>query len=266
MTTAGVAGEAMSKQKAAPAFHSITPVRAYEGVVSQIEEAIFSGVLEPGHRLPSEREMMAQFGVSRSTVREALRVLESNGLVRSRPGDPNGGAEIQPSSPDHVSKALTSFARLGRVGVAELVEFRMVVEGSAVHLAANLHTQEELDAMNAAFAEMQLQAEISYEAFSKADVKFHLTIARFSRNALLGACSEFAHDMVLKLTTDKLRDSPDPQPLMEHVLARHGAYLEAIGERNGRRAEALARRDLFDWYGEYLSSDERQRLELLLWD
>jgi GntR family transcriptional repressor for pyruvate dehydrogenase complex len=247
----------------APAFRSITPVRAYEGVVAQVEEAIFSGTLQPGQRLASERDLMAQFGVSRNTVREALRVLESNGLVRSRPGDPSGGAEVQANSTGRLAKALTSFARLGQIGIAELVEFRMVVEGSAVRLAAELHTQSELEAMQGAYSQMQRAADESYEAFSAADVSFHLSVAACAGNQFLSACSEFARDLVLKLTTDKLRQSVDRPALIQETLRRHGAYLEAIAERDGNHAERLAREDLYDYYSVFVTEAERLRLRLL---
>jgi len=71
-------------------FQQVQPVRLYQRIVEQIEDALARGELKPGQRLPSERELVVQFGASRSTVREALRVLESNGVVRSRPGDPDG--------------------------------------------------------------------------------------------------------------------------------------------------------------------------------
>ncbi len=247
-----------------PAFRSITPVRAYEGVVAQIEEAILAGQLRPGHRLPSERALMAQFEVSRGTIREALRVLESNGLVRSRPGDPSGGAEILANSSGRLAKALTTFARLGQVGIVELVEFRMVVEGSAVRLAAELHDQQALDAMEAAYAEMQRAVGVSYEAFSDADVAFHLAVASCSGNSLLTACSEFARSMVLQMTVDHIRGAADSEALMQETLKRHGAYLEAIARRDGRHAEALARADLVDYYGVYVDDADRSRLQLLL--
>ncbi|MGI8717025.1 MAG: FadR/GntR family transcriptional regulator, partial [Lapillicoccus sp.] len=73
-----------------PAFRPVTSVRLSQGIVEQVEQALASGELRPGQRLPSERELVVQFGASRSTVREALRVLESTGVVRSRPGDPHG--------------------------------------------------------------------------------------------------------------------------------------------------------------------------------
>jgi len=249
--------------EARPSFTSITPVRAYEGVVAQVEEAIFDGRLSTGDRLPSERDLMRQFNVSRGTVREALRVLESNGFIQSRPGDP-GGATVLANSSGRLSKALTTFARRGQIGAAELIEFRMVVEGSAVRLAAELHDESSLGAMQAAFEEMKVAAKVSFEAFSAADVGFHLAVSACSGNSLLSACSEFSRDMVLQLTIENLRDSGDPFERTEETLRRHGAYLHAIVEREGRHAEALARQDLFDYYGPHLQESERARLELLL--
>lgn len=249
--------------EARPAFTSIRPVRAYEGVVAQVEEAIFDGHLRTGDRLPSERDLMSQFNVSRGTVREALRVLESNGFIQSRPGDP-GGATVLANSSGRLSKALTTFARRGQVGAAEVIEFRMVVEGSAVRLAAELHDDASLTAMQTAFEQMKAAAKVSFEAFSAADVGFHLAVSACSGNSLLSACSEFARDMVLQLTLENLRDSGDPFERTEETLRRHGAYLDAIVEREGRRAEALARQDLYDYYGPHLRESELARLELLL--
>ena len=79
-------------------FEPVAPVHAYERIVAQIEEAVYSGRLKPGERLPGERELMTQFGVGRSTVREALRVLQAAELIRSRPGDPRG-PEVLAASP-----------------------------------------------------------------------------------------------------------------------------------------------------------------------
>ena len=90
-----------------PQFQPVKPVRTHESIVRQIEEAIYSGDVAPGERLPSERELVVQFGVSRASVREALRDLQSSGLLRSRPGDPVGGAEVQSFSSAALQRAFT---------------------------------------------------------------------------------------------------------------------------------------------------------------
>ncbi|MGA9925356.1 MAG: GntR family transcriptional regulator, partial [Isosphaeraceae bacterium] len=80
----------MAKKTPSPIFEPIKPTRAHEAVLAQLQRKILKGELAPGDRLPSEREMMETFGVSRPTVREALRVAESLGLVAVRHGDPGG--------------------------------------------------------------------------------------------------------------------------------------------------------------------------------
>src|SRR3954462_955210 len=108
-------------------FRPVQPVRAYQRIVEQIEEALARGDLSPGQRLPSERELVTQFAVSRSTVREALRVLASNGVVRSRPGDPNG-PEILPYSLGALRKQMTRLARVDELSLRELIGFRMIMD------------------------------------------------------------------------------------------------------------------------------------------
>src|SRR5215217_6842131 len=132
-----------------PRFQPVQTVRAYQRIVEQIEDALARGDLAPGQRLPSERELVAQFEVSRSTVREALRVLESNGVVRSRPGDPNG-PEILPFSQSALRKQMVRLARVDELTLSELIGFRMILDGAAIQLAARLRTAEHLAEMEQA--------------------------------------------------------------------------------------------------------------------
>src|SRR5690606_32769387 len=115
-------------------FRSIRRHRAYESIVAQVEEALRTGRLEPGDRLPSEREMMEQFSVSRPTVREALRVLESNGLVTSRPGDPRGPV-VADYAPRGLQMSIARLMNLESVTRLELLQFRLTLEGTACWLA-----------------------------------------------------------------------------------------------------------------------------------
>ena len=142
-------------------FRQVSPVRLYQRIVEQIEQAIARGDLKPGQRLPSERELVTQFGASRPTVREALRVLESNGLVRSRPGDPNGG--YLPFTPAGLTKEMTRLVQFDNMSMAELISFRMILDGSASLLAARLRSEEELSAMERTLAVMSDAIEAGYE-------------------------------------------------------------------------------------------------------
>ncbi|HWD05104.1 MAG TPA: FadR/GntR family transcriptional regulator [Amycolatopsis sp.] len=244
-------------------FEPVAPIRAYERIVEQIEEAVVSGRLKPGERLPGERELMTQFGVGRSTVREALRVLQAAALIRSRPGDPRG-PEVLAASPVALHRSMHRLARAQEVGLSELLQFRMVLDGSAHLLAATLRTDEDLSALDTALAAMRAGATEGYEEFSRADVTFHEVIARASRNPLLVVSAEVVRGVVLELIEDKLQHARDRAALMKSWLNHHALVLEAVRAADGESAARLARRALYDNYAEYVPEDQRAKLAPLL--
>ncbi|GGS63173.1 FadR/GntR family transcriptional regulator [Nonomuraea spiralis] len=244
-------------------FEPVRAVRAYERVVEQVEEAIESGALGPGARLPSERELMVQFSVGRSTVREALRVLQARGLVRSRPGDPNG-AEVLPFSPAALHKSMTTLARVAELSLAELVQFRMVLDSSAVLLAARLRTEEQVAEMEAAIAGMRAALASDHDAFSAADVAFHDVIVAAGGNKLIQVCTDVVRSVVLDLIAGKIADAPDRGSLMRRSIRHHEEVLAAVREGDGAAAARLLRRSMYDYYAVHLPDAERSALRALL--
>ncbi|GAA2352345.1 FadR/GntR family transcriptional regulator [Streptomyces violaceusniger] len=245
-----------------PTFIPARPVRAYESIVRQIEDAIYRGELRPGQRLPSEREMTAQFAVSRPTVREALRVLESSGLVRSRQGDATGGAKVQPFSPDNLRRSMTALVHLEQSDLADVVQFRMIIEGSTTYLAATEHTEEELARMLDAHKRLAASIARGHEAFSRADVEFHQTIAEAAHSGLLRVCNEVARGVVANLIESKLSFTSDSEQLMRDSCARHERVLGAIVARDGETAARLAREDMIDHFGRFLPEERAARLRV----
>lgn len=243
-------------------FAPIRPVRSYERIVEQIENAIVGGRLRSGQFLPSERDMMQQFSVSRSTVREAMRVLESDGLIRSRPGNPNG-AEVLGLSPRALRKSVDRLIQGDRIRLAELVQFRMVLEGTANLLAARLRTEDDLADLEDALAAMRAGMAAGYEEFGRADLRFHDLVARASRNALIQLCSEVVRDVVLDLIKVKLASAPRSEELMGQSLAHHEEVFDAIRRGDSQAAEAIARANLVDYYAEYLPAEDAAVLQLL---
>ncbi|MCA2226494.1 FadR/GntR family transcriptional regulator [Nonomuraea aurantiaca] len=246
-----------------PRFEPVRTVRAYERIVEQVEEAIESGALRPGERLPSERDLMGQFSVSRSTVREALRVLQARGLVRSRPGDPNG-AEVQPFSPAALHKSMTTLARVEELSLGELVQFRMVLDASANLLAARLRTDEQLAEMDAAIAAMRAAVEVGYDAFSAADIAFHDAVARASRNKLIQICTDVVRSIVLGLVSGKIAAAADREALMRQSIGHHEEVLAAVRAGDGPLAARLSRQTMYDYYVGYVPEEERPALRALL--
>jgi GntR family transcriptional repressor for pyruvate dehydrogenase complex len=220
-------------------FRPIRPVRSYERIVEQIEEAIVEGRLRGGDFLPSEREMMAQFAVSRSTVREAMRVLESNGLIRSRPGNPNG-AEVLGLSTVALRKTVDRLVMGRRIRLADLVHFRMLMESSASMLAARLRTEEDLVALESALE------------------------AQASANALIQVCNDVVHDVVLDMVGSKIATPPESTSTMEASLQHHADALDAIRAGDAQRAGRMARENLFEHYSAVLPPEDCTAVKLLL--
>ena len=118
-----------------PAFVPAQRVRSFDHIVDQIREVIASGGMTPGERLPSERDMGVTFGVSRTTLREALRALEAQGVIEIRTGS-RGGAFIAEPSADNVAGALGALLRFRSATARELAEFREPFEAENAGWAA----------------------------------------------------------------------------------------------------------------------------------
>ncbi len=212
-------------------FERIHRPRASGEIVAQIERAIFGGQLSPGDRLQSERELAEQFGVSRITVRDALRILEARGLIRVKVGA-SGGAFVSEANIDRVAESLSTMIRLKRMTLSELAEARKVVESATVMLAAQRATPAEL-------AELQATVERGRAAVRDSDshlnpsMDFHVALARAADNEVLYATVRAYHELLV----GALRDMRDPrsarvtQKLHEEILEAVRAHdAEAAGE------------------------------------
>ena len=152
----------------------VTP-SAYAAVVERIRRALALGVLLPGERLPAERALAEELGVSRVTVREALRVLQGEGLLVTKRG--SGGTIVSPT--------LTSWGANGEYDkrMTEVFELRLAVETMAARLAADRVTQQ--DTARLEECQRALEAAGDVHAFRRADSEFHLAVARISGNGML---------------------------------------------------------------------------------
>src|SRR5579875_1255984 len=124
-------------------FNRVSVGRISEIIVEQIRLLMRQGQLKPGDRLPPERDLCERFGVSRVTVREALRMLESSGLVEIRVGA-RGGAFVTAPSSDRVGEGLADLLSLSVISATDMTEIRMVLETGIVPLVCDRATSEDL--------------------------------------------------------------------------------------------------------------------------
>jgi DNA-binding FadR family transcriptional regulator len=249
----------MEKRPDGPAFEPIRASRAYEGILAQVQSKILSGDLAPGDRLPSEREMMESFGVSRPTVREALRVAESLGLITVRHGDPAGPRVLgQPSL--GVVRVLDGLLAAERISIAELLETRMVLEGTAALLAA---TRPLADTQILEEAYRAMEQAPDFDHFVAADALFHQRVAEVGGNRLLVVFLTALRDPIIRLIT-VTGLSGETEATRAAILQAHREILAAIRAQNGAEAACRSRRHLFALYADLISTEERTRLEELL--
>jgi GntR family transcriptional repressor for pyruvate dehydrogenase complex len=164
-----------------------TPVQApkvFERVAVQIEQRILAGELHSGDRLPTERELAEQFQVSRTAVREALKILAQRGLVDMRPGRGTIVIDGAHEALQH-SLGLVMRLKLGEVGGSDsLVEVREILEVEIAALAAERANEQEIAALQEAVQVMDAHLDDA-DAFIAADNRFHEALAQATQNALI---------------------------------------------------------------------------------
>lgn len=165
-------------------YNPIQSSKLYEQVTHQIERRILSGELRSGDRLPTERELAEQFQVSRTAVREAMKILAQKGLIEMRPGRGTIVIDGTPAAMRN-SIGLLMKVKLGEVGGSDsLVEVREILEGGIAALAAARATEADIEAMGRAIQAMDESLD-NAEAFIAADNAFHEALARATQNPLV---------------------------------------------------------------------------------
>lgn len=176
----------MSQQPDPPAadhpFTAVRVTRSFDEVVRQLHEGLLSGRYAPGDRLPNERELGELLRVGRSTVREALRTLELQGLIEVRPGR-SGGIFVAEPSGRNVGEALETLLRFRPPSRGELLEFRVSFEGETAWWAARRATPEEVQRLTSlATAVAEAAGDGAWERLAEHDVAFHEAVADAARN------------------------------------------------------------------------------------
>lgn len=212
-------------------FTPILTRRAGDAVVAQIAEAIRIGDLNPGDRLPAERELAAQLGVSRPTVREALRVLVDEGIVEVRAGSGGGASVVTGLIP---RRLVDERPGLPESEVPGVLEARRLLEPRVAQLAAVNGEDSDFDAMartirqQESLATPELLSE-NEELFLQLDLQFHLLIARASRN-----------NAVVRLTHNLIRDLE----LARNLAMREPSTPEWVIDIHQRTLVTMRSRDL----------------------
>jgi GntR family transcriptional repressor for pyruvate dehydrogenase complex len=203
--------------------------KTYDLVAERLTDEIISRRLSPGDVLPPERELVESYGVGRSSVREALRILESRGLIESANGTFTVGALRNPL--DH---SLDFLLASEEADYRELFEVRRILEGEAAALAASRRLDAEIDRMGAEVEAMEAGLG-SEEEFITADLRFHLTVAEASRNRLIAHLMHAIRSLLQRSLSSSYHIEGSP----ERAVEMHLLILEAITAHQPEEARQL---------------------------
>jgi GntR family transcriptional repressor for pyruvate dehydrogenase complex len=178
-------------------------VRSFDDAVAQIRDAILKGTIAPGERLPSERELCELLGVSRTTVREAMRSLETAGLVEIRLGA-HGGAFAKAPDAATLGSALSTLLLFRQASMAELNEFRVWFEPSNASSAALRADEQDLAALRdlAARAKALSPRDDSWRAIEDLDLEMHELVAGAAHNQVCTAIMSGIHETLKRNLTE----------------------------------------------------------------
>jgi GntR family transcriptional repressor for pyruvate dehydrogenase complex len=220
-------------------YTPIQSVRVFEQVAEQIEKRILDGELRSGDRLPTERHLAEQFHVSRTAVREAMKILAQKGLVDMRPGRGtiviDGANAAMQDSIDLVMKL-----RLGEVGGSNnLVEVREILEIEIAALAAARATEKEIAAMREAVKIMDESLDDA-DAFIAADNRFHEALAQATQNTLIFILV----NSIVNLLSEQRKQIFDVEGGPQRGQIHHRRILESVARRDPQAARDAMRSHL----------------------
>lgn len=209
--------------------------KLYQQVATAVAARITAGDYAPGARLPSERDLAEEFGVSRPTVREAMIALEIRRLVDARPGS---GIYVTEAAP-----AQGPAPELD-IGAFELTEARRLFEGEACALAASSITDEELAELDEILSLMIDENAYAASIGEQADRRFHVTIARATRNAAIVMVVENLWDLRYRSPLCAAMLERARQVGVRPLIEDHRKILTALQQRNPRLAREAMRAHL----------------------
>lgn len=209
-------------------------------IAKSVRDKVLSGKLGPGDKLPSEQEMSEIFSVSRQTIREALRVLEMQGIITIRSGI-GGGAFVAKVSVDVAWQSMTNYLHQQDMTLSHLFETRKLLEPYFIRSAVAGMTAED-HAELAAALERQKESLAGQDvpALRKAEMQFHRILAKPCRNPLLILIFDFVESLLTDAKT-KLNASQD---FSEKVIAQHELIYAAVCARDAEAAGKYILQDI----------------------
>lgn len=219
--------------------------RTYELIVDQVENQILAGTLKVGDRLPGERELAARLRVSRAAVREAMRTLEAQGVLRTGVGSgPDAGTVVSALPSQALTRLLRMHIALSNFSTHDVIEARVILERASASLAASHAPEESLAAMD---HHVMMMAETEdRHRYNEVDTAFHIAIADAGGNRLFAAMTTAIREALQQPVLHRLEALDDAvwEAVRPELTSQHRAILEAIVAGDEHLAAELAEKHI----------------------
>lgn len=215
----------------------------FEAVLDHLTAEILEGHVVAGDRLPNERELAVRLGTSRSAVREAIKVLQTQGVVASQTG-PGGGTRVVAGQDRAIGRILKLHVALDAISFDELTETRVVLERAAAHAAAQQSDTTRLEVLSALYTQMEQTTEST--AFNRLDTAFHVAIAGIGDNRLIQDMTVAIREAIAHRIEVAESKVPNWSEFRDLLNREHHSIAEALhngdGDLAADRCEAHIRR------------------------
>lgn len=223
-------------------FTPATTKRVSEVIYEQIYKKIVAGELKVGDKLPSERELAEQFGRSRPTVREALRMLEQDGLIDINVGT-NGGAVVKKASFKYAEQQLKQLVDVGGITKKALVDYRRYSDNATALIAMKNRTEEDINLLKEILVAYKHSVNDSNECH-RVDIQFHKAVAQASHNELCILISDALTTMWTDLFWDVAAEKMESEEVLRtnrFAFESHSILFDAIVEQDEEKLRDITK-------------------------
>jgi GntR family transcriptional repressor for pyruvate dehydrogenase complex len=215
-------------------FKSIKKVPLSQQIEKNIKNAIASRIYKPLEKLPSERDLMGQFNVSRTTIREALMSLQSSGLIFIRRGV-NAGAYVAEINPNPITENFQNLIKFRLINFVNLIESRLYIEPEAARIAAICRTDKDIEMLNELLEKAESNIKTSGKEARLINIRFHVEIAKVTQNPIIIFISESITQVYSTVLVEMTNTKLSKAEILKNIGA-HRYILDSIVEKNEKKA------------------------------
>lgn len=214
-----------------------------------IKKAILAETYKPGEKLPSERELVEQFEVSRVTIREAFRNLQSSGLITIKRGV-NAGAYVAEPNSDPITNSFQNLIHMGRIDYSHLIDARLYIEPQAAQEAAEHRNESDVTRLHELLDTAEETIAKSRKRARLINVSFHCEVAKITKNPIILFITESITQSYSALIIDRTQTRLSRQDIQKFI-DEHRTILDSISRKNPIEAYEKTRRHLLETYLTY---------------